>query len=136
MPTYEYRCPRGHTFDLFQKMSAEPAASCPECGEASERVISGGAGFLFKGEGFYITDYRSKEYREKAQAEQGDATGAADTAGGGNGATRGDSDTGPAAASDSGGGSATGGGSGRDAAGKDGGSGGTDSGTSRPPDGG
>ncbi|HZD06279.1 MAG TPA: zinc ribbon domain-containing protein [Longimicrobiales bacterium] len=70
MPTYEYRCPRGHTFELFQKMSDEPVATCPECGEEAERVISGGAGLLFKGEGFYITDYRSKEYKEKAKAEK------------------------------------------------------------------
>lgn len=70
MPTYEYRCPEGHTFDVFQKMSDDPVATCPECGKKAERVISGGAGFLFKGEGFYITDYRSKEYRERAKAEK------------------------------------------------------------------
>jgi putative FmdB family regulatory protein len=71
MPTYEYRCPRGHEFEVFQRISDEPGATCPECGEAAERMISAGAGFLFKGEGFYITDYRSKEYKEKSSAEKG-----------------------------------------------------------------
>lgn len=75
MPTYEYRCPKGHVFDVFQKMSDEPVATCPECGETAERQISAGAGFLFKGEGFYITDYRSKEYREKAKGEKGGGAG-------------------------------------------------------------
>lgn len=69
MPTYEYRCPEGHHFELFQRISEEPAATCPECGAAAERVLSGGAGFLFRGEGFYITDYRSEEYRKRASAE-------------------------------------------------------------------
>ncbi len=67
MPTYEYRCPKGHAFDLFQRMSDEPGAACPECGAAAERILSGGAGFIFKGDGFYITDYRSDEYK-KAKA--------------------------------------------------------------------
>jgi putative FmdB family regulatory protein len=69
MPTYEYRCPDGHQFERFQKMSDEPRASCPECGAESERVISGGAGFLFKGEGFYITDYRTDSYKKEAAKE-------------------------------------------------------------------
>jgi putative FmdB family regulatory protein len=70
MPTYEYRCPKGHRFDVFQKMSDPPGASCPECGKAAERMIVPGAGFLFKGEGFYITDYRSEDYKKKAAGEQ------------------------------------------------------------------
>jgi putative FmdB family regulatory protein len=69
MPTYEYRCPNGHHFDLFQKMSEEPGALCPECGQESERILSGGAGFLFKGDGFYITDYRSESYKKEASKE-------------------------------------------------------------------
>lgn len=73
MPTYEYRCPNGHAFDLFQKMSAEPGANCPECGEPSERQLSGGAGFLFKGDGFYITDYRSDSYKKAAASDPGSA---------------------------------------------------------------
>lgn len=71
MPTYEYRCPNGHEFELFQRMSDEPEATCPECGAAAERLLSAGGGLLFKGEGFYITDYRSADYKKKAQAEAG-----------------------------------------------------------------
>ncbi len=74
MPTYEYRCPQGHEFEVFQRISDKPEASCPHCGEPAERMISGGAGFLFKGDGFYITDYRSKEYKEKSSAEQSKTT--------------------------------------------------------------
>ena len=71
MPTYEYRCPEGHVFEKFQKMSDKPRASCPTCGKAATRKISGGAGLVFKGSGFYITDYRDKSYTEKAKAESG-----------------------------------------------------------------
>jgi putative FmdB family regulatory protein len=70
MPTYEYRCPKGHRFDVFQKMSDPPVAKCPECGQPGERLISPGAGFLFKGEGFYITDSRSEDYKKKKAGEQ------------------------------------------------------------------
>jgi len=70
MPTYDYRCPNGHQFEVFQRISAGPSADCPDCGEASERLISGGAGFIFKGEGFYITDYRSEDYKKKASSER------------------------------------------------------------------
>ena len=71
MPTYDYECPKGHRFEVFQKMTDEPVAACPECGEPATRQISGGAGFLFKGEGFYITDYRSEDYKKKASQESG-----------------------------------------------------------------
>lgn len=57
MPTYEYACPEGHEFELFQKMSDKPRAKCPVCGKIAVRKISGGAGLHFKGSGFYITDY-------------------------------------------------------------------------------
>ena len=70
MPTYDYRCPNGHHFEVFQRISASPSTNCPDCGEASERLISGGAGFIFKGEGFYITDYRSEDYKKKASSER------------------------------------------------------------------
>ena len=69
MPTYEYKCPDGHHFELFQKMSEEPRASCPTCGLESERLLSGGAGFLLKGNGFYATDYRSESYKKDASKE-------------------------------------------------------------------
>ena len=57
MPTYEYACPQGHEFELFQKMSDKPRTKCPVCGKLAVRKISGGAGLHFKGSGFYITDY-------------------------------------------------------------------------------
>lgn len=75
MPTYEYECPQGHSFEVFQKMTDKPVAKCPECGKKARRKISGGAGFLFKGEGFYITDYRSEDYKKKASSESGDGGG-------------------------------------------------------------
>jgi putative FmdB family regulatory protein len=71
VPTYEYRCPKGHEFEKFQRMSDPPEAECPTCGEPSERILSGGAGLLFKGEGFYITDYRSDSYKKAAEKEKG-----------------------------------------------------------------
>ena len=57
MPTYEYECPEGHRFEKFQKMTDKPRAKCPTCGKAATRKISGGAALVFKGTGFYITDY-------------------------------------------------------------------------------
>ncbi len=72
MPTYEYRCNAEscrHEFELFQSITADPAATCPECAHDARRLISAGAGLLFKGSGFYITDYRSKAYTDKARAE-------------------------------------------------------------------
>jgi len=83
MPTYEYRCPEGHRFEVFQKMSDDPAASCPECGAAAERLISAGAGFLFKGGGFYITDYRSSDYKEKASKDASSSSDGGGSADGG-----------------------------------------------------
>jgi putative FmdB family regulatory protein len=57
MPTYEYQCPDGHVFEKLQKMSDKAQAKCPVCGKPATRKISGGAGLVFKGSGFYITDY-------------------------------------------------------------------------------
>jgi len=102
MPTYHYRCPEGHDFDLFQRMSDDPVAECPECGRSAERQLSGGAGFLFKGEGFYITDYRSKEYKERARAEKETASG---SSGSGSGES-GSKEKGGGSGSEGGGGSA------------------------------
>jgi putative FmdB family regulatory protein len=78
MPTYEYICDKcGHSFDQIQSMSAKPLTTCPEeaCGQKKwgrgkvRRAISGGAGLLFKGSGFYITDYRSENYKSAAKKE-------------------------------------------------------------------
>jgi putative FmdB family regulatory protein len=71
MPTYEYRCPKGHEFEEFQRMSDPPVAACPECGAEAERLLSAGAGLVFKGSGFYITDYRSDSYKQAAAADKG-----------------------------------------------------------------
>jgi putative FmdB family regulatory protein len=71
MPTYEYRCSAGHQFEQFQRMSEPPIDKCPICGAAAERLLSAGAGLLFKGSGFYITDYRSDAYKKAADAESG-----------------------------------------------------------------
>jgi putative FmdB family regulatory protein len=61
MPTYEYECEQcGHKFDYFQKMIDEPLTECPECGGAVKRLIGAGSGIIFKGSGFYATDYRSR----------------------------------------------------------------------------
>ncbi|HUQ99271.1 MAG TPA: zinc ribbon domain-containing protein [Gemmatimonadaceae bacterium] len=59
MPTYEYRCPKGHDFEKFYRsISGAPAVvACPTCGKTAERQMSAGAGLVFKGSGFYITDY-------------------------------------------------------------------------------
>ncbi|MCI0433234.1 MAG: zinc ribbon domain-containing protein [Gemmatimonadetes bacterium] len=84
MPTYEYRCASGHTFELFQRMTDAPIDACPTCGAPAERLLSAGAGLLFKGSGFYITDYRSDAYRKAAASESGggDSGAAAADAGG------------------------------------------------------
>ena len=78
MPTYDYLCTGcGQTFEVFQRMSDQPLSSCPDCGAPARRRITGGTGFIFKGDGFYITDHRSREYRDKAASEAGKAKPAA-----------------------------------------------------------
>ena len=74
MPTYDYECQKGHRFEIFQKMSDAPVTECPDCGAAAQRKISGGAGFLFKGDGFYITETRSDDYKKKASADKGESS--------------------------------------------------------------
>lgn len=70
MPTYEYKCPAcRHRFEKLQPITAKPSTPCPRCKKAAKRLISLGAGFLFKGSGFYATDYRSSSYKKKAAAE-------------------------------------------------------------------
>jgi len=64
MPTYDYVCDRcGHRFEKFQSITAEPLKRCPRCGNRIRRVIHGGAGLVFKGSGFYSTDYRGGSSR-------------------------------------------------------------------------
>lgn len=75
MPTYEYVCGKcGHEFERFHSILAEPVKKCPECGKnAVTRKIGMGGGVLFKGGGFYETDYRSEGYTKAAEAEKGEA---------------------------------------------------------------
>lgn len=71
MPTYQYRCNEcRHEFSEFQSITADPLSTCPECGGTVKRLISGGAGFLFKGDGFYTTDYRSENYKQAEKADR------------------------------------------------------------------
>lgn len=73
MPTYEYKCDAcGHSFDQFQSITAQPLKKCPACHRPKlRRLIGAGAGLIFKGSGFYITDYRSESYKSAAKSESG-----------------------------------------------------------------
>jgi len=72
MPTYDYRCKKcKHVFELFHSMSDETVKRCPRCKSKAVKLPSAGAGLLFKGSGFYITDYRSSSYKEQAKKEKG-----------------------------------------------------------------
>jgi putative FmdB family regulatory protein len=75
MPTYEFRCPKGHEFECFyRKISDAPSEqSCPECGAIAERQLSAGAGLLFKGSGFYLTDYGKNAHRKTGSSGGGKA---------------------------------------------------------------
>ena len=75
MPTYHYKCPEcGHEYDKLQKMSNNTRAKCPKCGTRGERVISGGAGLIFKGSGFYLTDYGRAGSDAKTGGEKAEKT--------------------------------------------------------------
>lgn len=71
MPTYDYVCKAcEHTWEEFQSITAKPTKKCPECGKnKAERKIGPGAGLIFRGSGFYITDYRSEGYKKAADAD-------------------------------------------------------------------
>lgn len=71
MPTYDYECDAcGHRFELFQSISADPEKKCPECKKLKlRRLIGTGAAVMFKGSGFYQTDYRSESYKKSASAD-------------------------------------------------------------------
>ena len=116
MPTYDYECSGcGQTFEVFQRMSDEPLSNCPDCGAPARRRISGGAGFIFKGEGFYITDHRSQEYRDRAAADAGKepvAASGAKASGGDSAESAKKSEAGTASSSSDSGTNASGGGSG------------------------
>ena len=77
MPTYEYKCTKcDHSFEMLQTMNEPPRKRCPECGCKVERLIGAGAGLIFKGSGFYITDYvKGKDGREKKSESEGKTNG-------------------------------------------------------------
>src|SRR5215208_6269873 len=78
MPTYDYRCNAcSHEFEEFQSIKADALKTCPKCQKESlERLIGPGAALIFKGSGFYLTDYRSEGYRKAAKAEKDSSGGA------------------------------------------------------------
>lgn len=70
MPTYEYQCKKcKHEFEVFQQITEKPIKNCPKCKGDSQRLISAGGGFILKGSGFYATDNRSSEYKQKASQD-------------------------------------------------------------------
>ena len=72
MPTYEYKCRNcDHLMETFQSITAKPLKKCPECGKLKlQRLLGTGAGLIFKGSGFYETDYRSDSYKKAAESEK------------------------------------------------------------------
>jgi putative FmdB family regulatory protein len=72
MPTYEYKCDKcGHQFEQMQGITSKPLRKCPKCGKpALKRLIGTGAALIFKGSGFYATDYRSENYKESVKREK------------------------------------------------------------------
>jgi len=70
MPTYDYACGScEHTFEKLQPITSKPVKKCPECGKTVRRLIGSGMGIIFKGSGFYQTDYRSKSYKDAAKKD-------------------------------------------------------------------
>src|SRR5688500_6234306 len=98
MPTYEYRCPAGHEFEKFYRKISDAGAEvpCPQCGKVAERKLSAGAGLVFKGSGFYITDYGKdgKKDQPAARAKARSEGGSEGASGGGEAAAGGEAKTG------------------------------------------
>ena len=94
MPTYEYQCRKCRKrHEAFQSITAKPLTTCPACGGRLERLLGSGSGFLFKGSGFYTTDYRSKGYTDaKKKDEQASSPKPSGSGGGGSGACGGSGD--------------------------------------------
>jgi len=88
MPTYDYRCPNGHDFEhFFRKISdAAPELECPVCGAVAARRVSGGAGLVFKGSGFYLTDYGKNAHRKGGSDTSGSSSGGESSANSGDSA--------------------------------------------------
>ena len=71
MPTYDYKCAQcEHDFEIFQSMSAEHIKKCPKCGGKVRRLVGGGSGLIFKGSGFYLTDYVKGKEQKKSSSEK------------------------------------------------------------------
>ena len=100
MPTYDYRCPNGHDFERFFRKISDAASEleCPACGATASRRVSGGAGLLFKGSGFYLTDYGKNAHRKGGSDTTSGST--SESSGGGGGGSGGGG--GDAAKSDTG----------------------------------
>lgn len=100
MPTYDYRCTAcAHAFELFHSIKDDTPKHCPKCEALAVRVPAGGAGLLFKGTGFYITDYRSKSYKDRAKQDKpGSGSGGSSGTGGSgsSGGSGGSGSSGPA----------------------------------------
>jgi len=105
MPTYDYRCPNGHDFERFVRKISDAATEleCPVCGAVAVRRVSGGAGLVFKGSGFYLTDYRKNAHRKSGSDSPASSSGGESAASGGDSAK---SDAGSASTAKSEGGSA------------------------------
>jgi putative FmdB family regulatory protein len=72
MPTYEYECRScGHVTDVFHNMTAKPRVKCPECGGRTKKLFGAGAGIIFKGSGFYETDYKRRSVPRNGEAKTG-----------------------------------------------------------------
>lgn len=70
MPTYDFECQKcGNSFEFFQSMTADPSVPCPKCAGETKRLIGSGAGIIFKGSGFYETDYKRKESKDSAKSD-------------------------------------------------------------------
>lgn len=93
MPTYDYECDAcGHQFELFQSISADPEKKCPECKKLKlRRLIGTGAAVMFKGSGFYQTDYRSESYKKSASADSKTSGGSSTESSGGSSSKSGSS---------------------------------------------
>jgi len=80
MPTYEYECQKcQHLFEVFQSIKDNPKKTCPKCKGRVKRLVGTGAGLLFKGSGFYITDHRKPSYNETAKKESAVPSSSSDT---------------------------------------------------------